>query len=95
MTIVTGVSYSVREINRQGRGMNFSPRKQQMKGTAEQTSAWVLCGECGHTSRVLSIMASRVLKERQHCPQCRSTAAPSLHHTAAGAHIHPAGAQLN
>ncbi len=60
-----------------------------MTGRAEHTSIWVLCEDCGHTSRVLSVMASRVLKERQHCPQCQSKNAPTLHYTAAGAYIQP------
>ena len=59
-----------------------------MQNQAKQASIWVLCEDCGHVSRVLSVMASRVLKERKSCPQCQSLNAPTLHYTAAGAHIH-------
>ncbi len=92
MTFVTWMFYSVRDINRQGEDVKQTAWNKQGTDPAARTSVWVLCEECGHTSRVLSVMASRVLKERKHCPQCQSAAAPSLHYTAAGAYIHPSDA---
>ena len=51
------------------------------------TSVWVTCRECGHVSRVLAVMASRVLAERQTCPSCHSSEAPTLNSTPSGTHI--------
>lgn len=48
---------------------------------------WLTCRECGHTSRVLALLASRVLKTRSACPQCASTAVPCLNSTPIGTSV--------
>ena len=69
-----------------------------MVSEANRTSIWVLCEDCGHVSRVLSVMANRVLRDRKSCPQCHSFNAPTLHYTAIGTHLHvddaPSGAHV-
>lgn len=48
---------------------------------------WLTCRECGHTSRVLALLASRVLRARPHCPGCASMATPCLNSTPMGTAI--------
>ncbi len=48
------------------------------------SAVWMTCRDCGHTTRALALMASRVLKTRTHCPECSSTCEPCLNRTPAG-----------
>ena len=48
---------------------------------------WLTCPDCNATSRVLALMASRVLQQRLECGACHSTRAPLLTQAHAGAHI--------
>ncbi len=57
------------------------------KTAATQSAIWVTCRECGHTSRVLSVMASRVLQDRDKCSECFSAELPRLNQTPVGTGI--------
>lgn len=63
----------------------------QISRTQQELTArsafWLTCPDCGHTGRTLAVMASRVLRQRRGCPQCRSTSEPHLRQTSSGAHI--------
>ena len=59
-----------------------------------RSAIWLTCPDCGKTSRVLAVMAGRVLRERRECLQCLSTCAPNLRRTPQGAHI-PASEELH
>ena len=52
-----------------------------------QSAIWVTCRECGNTERVLAVMASRVLRDREKCPGCLSSELPRLNQTPIGAGI--------
>jgi hypothetical protein len=52
-----------------------------------RSAIWLTCPECDHTTRVLAVMAGRVLRERRQCPKCLSTHAPQMSQTVVGAHI--------
>lgn len=51
------------------------------------SAIWLTCRECGHTTRVLALLASRVLARRMHCPECQSTCEPCVNATPAGSGI--------
>ncbi|MGI4757475.1 MAG: hypothetical protein ACRYGF_11590 [Janthinobacterium lividum] len=51
------------------------------------SAVWLTCCDCGHTTRVLAVLASRVIKARPYCPDCASTAAPLLNATTTGTGI--------
>lgn len=55
--------------------------------SSHRSSVWIKCRECGHTTRALTVMAKRVLSERNGCPSCQSQAAPILQPTSSGANI--------
>jgi hypothetical protein len=52
-----------------------------------RSAMWLTCPDCDHTTRVLAVMAGRVLRERRHCPNCLSMRAPLMNQTPVGAHI--------
>ena len=52
-----------------------------------RSAIWLMCPNCNHTTRVLAMMAGRVLRERRQCPNCLSTHAPHMSQTVVGAHI--------
>ena len=62
----------------------ISPTQQELTA---RSAFWLTCPDCGHTGRVLAVMASRVLRQRRGCPQCFSTSSPRLRQTQSGAHI--------
>ncbi|MGI4853134.1 MAG: hypothetical protein ACRYF4_03680 [Janthinobacterium lividum] len=53
-------------------------------GVMNGNAIWLTCRECGHTSRVLALLASRVIKTRSACPECASTSVPCLNSTPVG-----------
>lgn len=63
--------------------MNTSVERQN-GGFMNGNAIWMTCRECGHTSRVLALLASRVIKTRTACPECASTAVPCLNSTPVG-----------
>ena len=63
------------------------PLTEEQDGITSRSAIWIRCGECGHVSRALAVMASRVLEERRQCPTCFSTDPPFLSLAQAGAHI--------
>ena len=67
--------------------MSESPISRTHPGLMARSAIWLTCPDCGHTSRVLAVMASRVLQLRRECPECLSAAAPLLQQTQPGAHI--------
>jgi hypothetical protein len=67
--------------------MSETQVSQTQRELTARSAMWLVCPDCRETSRVLAVMASRVLKERRECPQCLSTRAPHLRQTQQGAHI--------
>lgn len=55
-----------------------------LEGDMIDSAIWLTCRNCGDTTRVLALMANRVLKARTHCPACRSTCEPCINQTPAG-----------
>lgn len=48
------------------------------------SAIWLTCRDCGDTTRVLALMANRVLKTRTNCPACHSKSEPCLNRTPVG-----------
>lgn len=67
--------------------MSGTQNARTSRGRIASSAIWLTCPDCGMTSRVLAVMAGRVLKERPVCPDCLSTRLPHLRQSAPGAHI--------
>lgn len=65
-------------------GFMHTSVERQSGGFMNGNAIWLTCRECGHTSRVLALLASRVVKTRSACPECASTAVPCLNSTPVG-----------
>ena len=57
---------------------------QQSDTAMVDAAIWLTCPDCGHTTRVLALLAGRVLKDRTRCLECSSTVAPHMNFAPTG-----------